>query len=177
MVTWPDVGLMRPTSIRIVVVFPAPFGPRKPKTSPRCSSKETLSTIVLSPMIFVRLVAVRVGLVSFIGAPLPGLVPAACRRDRRRDPLRRRILLIPARRHRLLRFDRVAVAGRCLRTSPTDRAHHPRRLTRARHRRRDRTRHRRTARRRAAETERAVKEHRQRRRQRRADARPAPAAR
>src|SRR3954451_23015460 len=105
MVTWPDVGLMRPTSIRIVVVLPAPFGPRKPKTSPLCSSNETLSTIVLSPMIFVRLVAVRVGLVSFIRAPFPGLVPAPCRRDHGRDSLRRRILLIPARRHRLVGLD------------------------------------------------------------------------
>src|SRR3954452_709975 len=101
MVTWPDVGLMRPTSIRIVVVFPAPFGPRKPKISPRCSSKETLSTIVLSPMIFVRVVAVSVG-VSFIRAPLPGLVPAAHGRRRGCDSVRGGILLIPARRHRVV---------------------------------------------------------------------------
>src|SRR5436309_5486870 len=63
MVTLPDVGLIRPTSMRIVVVFPAPFGPRKPKISPRCSSNETLSTMVLSPMILVRVVAVRVGVI------------------------------------------------------------------------------------------------------------------
>src|SRR5258707_182276 len=61
MVTLPAVGLMRPTSMRIVVVLPAPFGPRKPKISPRWSSNETLSTMVLLPMILVRLVAVRVG--------------------------------------------------------------------------------------------------------------------
>ena len=30
----PDVGAMRVPSVRTVVVFPAPFGPRKPKTSP-----------------------------------------------------------------------------------------------------------------------------------------------
>jgi len=30
----PAVGRMRPTIIRIVVVFPAPFGPRNPKISP-----------------------------------------------------------------------------------------------------------------------------------------------
>src|SRR3954452_5434717 len=120
MVTWPDVGLMRPTSIRIVVVLPAPFGPRKPKISPRCSSNETLSTIVLSPMTFVRLVAVSVGLVSFIRAPFSAVVPAACRRDRRGDSVRRRILLIPARRHRLLRSDRVAVSCQHLRAAPVD---------------------------------------------------------
>src|SRR5207302_3883756 len=107
MVTWPEVGLIKPTSIRIVVVLPAPFGPRKPKISPRWSSNETSSTMVLSPMIFVRVVAVRVGLVSFIRAPFPGLVPAPRRRDRGRDSVRRRILLIPARRHRIVRFDRV----------------------------------------------------------------------
>src|SRR6059058_459929 len=110
MVTLPDVGLISPTSMRIVVVFPAPFGPRKPKISPACSSNETLSTIVLSPMIFVRVVAVSVGLVSFIRAPFPALVSAAHRRDRGRDSVRDRILLIPARGHRDVGFDRIADA-------------------------------------------------------------------
>src|SRR3954464_5317448 len=64
MVTLPAVGLMRPTSMRMVVVFPAPLGPRKPKISPCCSSKETLSTMVFRPMIFVRLVAVRVVVIA-----------------------------------------------------------------------------------------------------------------
>src|SRR5687767_7498824 len=45
---------MRPTSMRMVVVFPAPLGPRKPKTSPAWTSKEAESTIVLLPMTFVR---------------------------------------------------------------------------------------------------------------------------
>jgi hypothetical protein len=30
----PDVGAMSVPSVRTVVVLPAPFGPRKPKTSP-----------------------------------------------------------------------------------------------------------------------------------------------
>ena len=30
----PDVGTSRVPSVRTVVVFPAPFGPRKPNTSP-----------------------------------------------------------------------------------------------------------------------------------------------
>src|SRR3954469_14629373 len=154
MVTWPEVGLMRPTSIRIVVVLPAPFGPRKPKISPRCSSNETLSTIVLSPMIFVRLVAVSVGLVSFIRAPFSAVVPAANRRDRRGDSVRRRILLIPARRHRHVGFNRVAVSCQRLRTSPADCPDDRRRLGRPRHGRRDRTRHRRAAGRRGGGTER-----------------------
>src|ERR1700674_317652 len=43
----PDVGRIRPSNIRRVVVFPAPFGPRKPKTSPRCTSRSRLSTAVI----------------------------------------------------------------------------------------------------------------------------------
>src|SRR4051812_2485093 len=56
---------MRPTSMRMVVVFPAPFGPRKPKTRPSLSSKETLSTIVRLPMTFVSPEATSVGVVGF----------------------------------------------------------------------------------------------------------------
>ncbi len=33
--TEPEVGRSKPTIILIVVLFPAPFGPRKPKNSPR----------------------------------------------------------------------------------------------------------------------------------------------
>src|SRR2546427_4220669 len=40
----PEVGRMRPTSIRRVVVFPAPLGPRKPYTSPRLTLISTEST-------------------------------------------------------------------------------------------------------------------------------------
>src|SRR5256885_8135011 len=60
-VTLPAVGLIRPTSMRMVVVLPAPLGPRKPKTSPGLSEKETASTIVRLPMTFVRLLATRTG--------------------------------------------------------------------------------------------------------------------
>src|SRR5438874_7075171 len=41
---------MSPTSMRIVVVLPAPFGPRNPKTSPGKSSNEMPSTIVFLPI-------------------------------------------------------------------------------------------------------------------------------
>ena len=54
-VTLPALGRMSPTSIRMVVVFPAPLGPRNPNTSPGWSSKETFSTMVRSPMTLVRL--------------------------------------------------------------------------------------------------------------------------
>src|SRR5690349_15527822 len=55
---------MRPTSIRIVVVFPAPFGPRNPNTSPGCSANDTSSTIVRSPMTLVRWVASKAALIA-----------------------------------------------------------------------------------------------------------------
>src|SRR2546430_176508 len=60
-VTLPAVGLIKPTSMRMVVVLPAPLGPRKPKTSPGLSEKETPSTIVRLPMTFVKLLATRTG--------------------------------------------------------------------------------------------------------------------
>ncbi|RDL09347.1 hypothetical protein DER30_2756 [Streptomyces sp. HB202] len=40
----PDVGSMRPISIRIVVVFPEPLGPRKPKTLPAGTVRSRPST-------------------------------------------------------------------------------------------------------------------------------------
>ena len=43
----PEVGRTRPTSIRKVVVFPAPFGPNSPHTDPRRTVKSTWSTAVL----------------------------------------------------------------------------------------------------------------------------------
>src|SRR5262245_19278205 len=55
MVTVPAVGRISPTSMRMVVVLPAPLGPRKPKTSPGRRSKETESTIVRFPITLVRL--------------------------------------------------------------------------------------------------------------------------
>jgi hypothetical protein len=61
-VTLPELGRMRPTSMRIVVVFPAPFGPRKPKTSPGSISNETPETIVLSPIDFESSRATRIGI-------------------------------------------------------------------------------------------------------------------
>src|SRR5258708_618665 len=44
---------MMPTIIRMVVVLPAPFGPRKPKTRPALTSKLRSSTAVKSPKRFV----------------------------------------------------------------------------------------------------------------------------
>ena len=50
----PDVGGSCPLSICIVVVFPAPFGPMKPKNSPAFTCKSRPSTAVSSPNRFVR---------------------------------------------------------------------------------------------------------------------------
>src|SRR5437867_12489011 len=41
---WPLVGYRSPNNSFTVVDFPEPFGPSKPNTSPRRTSKSTLST-------------------------------------------------------------------------------------------------------------------------------------
>ena len=50
----PAVGVMKPASMRMVVDLPAPFGPRKPSTSPRATLNDTLSTAVKPPKRLVR---------------------------------------------------------------------------------------------------------------------------
>ncbi len=50
----PEVGVTKPASIRMVVDFPAPFGPRKPSTSPLLTVNETWSTAVKPPNRFVK---------------------------------------------------------------------------------------------------------------------------
>src|SRR5262249_61071612 len=45
----PADGAIKPPSILRVVVFPAPLGPSRPKTSPPATSKETSSTATRSP--------------------------------------------------------------------------------------------------------------------------------
>jgi hypothetical protein len=44
---------MMPRQIRIVVVLPAPFAPRKPKTWPRATSNASPSRAVVAPKRFV----------------------------------------------------------------------------------------------------------------------------
>lgn len=51
---FPDVGFKRVVSIIIVVLLPAPFGPRKPKISPVSTLNEMLSTAFTLPNSFVR---------------------------------------------------------------------------------------------------------------------------
>src|SRR5947207_4926333 len=50
----PEVGCTRPRSMPIVVVFPEPLGPRKPKTPPRGTRSVRWSTATTSPYCFVR---------------------------------------------------------------------------------------------------------------------------
>src|SRR6185312_2452849 len=50
----PALGGRKPASMRMVVDFPAPLGPRKPSTSPLATRKETLSTAVKLPNRLVR---------------------------------------------------------------------------------------------------------------------------
>src|SRR5687768_15794265 len=50
----PLVGASSPVSILMVVVLPAPFGPRNPKISPAFTAKLTAFTAVKSPKLLVR---------------------------------------------------------------------------------------------------------------------------
>src|ERR1039457_451382 len=50
----PLLGGRMPQSIRMVVDFPAPFGPRKPNISPFLTSRLTLLTATKSPKRFER---------------------------------------------------------------------------------------------------------------------------
>ena len=47
--TSPASGVARPKMQRIVVVLPAPFGPRKPTSRPRAASNEAPSSAVTAP--------------------------------------------------------------------------------------------------------------------------------
>src|SRR5258706_15014079 len=50
----PSVGGMKPVIMRMVVDLPAPFGPRKPSTSPRSTLNEMPSTARLAPKLLTR---------------------------------------------------------------------------------------------------------------------------
>jgi len=53
MLASPLFGEMNPVTIRMVVDFPAPLGPRNPSTSPCLTVNDRLSTTVFEPKIFV----------------------------------------------------------------------------------------------------------------------------
>ena len=48
----PASGARSPSTHSIVVVFPAPFGPMRPKISPRRTEKETSSAATVVPYAF-----------------------------------------------------------------------------------------------------------------------------
>src|SRR6185503_19406794 len=52
--TLPSVGGMKPVIIRMVVDLPAPFGPRKPRISPRSTENVTPATARFVPKCFSR---------------------------------------------------------------------------------------------------------------------------
>src|SRR5215831_12294299 len=54
MTTRPLLGTRMPIIIRIVVVLPAPLGPRNPNTSPRSTDRSRSRTAVTSPKLLVR---------------------------------------------------------------------------------------------------------------------------
>jgi hypothetical protein len=56
----PELGGMNPVIMRMVVDFPAPLGPRKPRTSPFFTVKETPFTAWIVPKLFVRLLTVSI---------------------------------------------------------------------------------------------------------------------
>src|SRR3989441_12611222 len=65
---------------RIVVVFPAPFGPRKPRTSPFRTSKLTSDTASVGPYRFVKPSTSIMSFYPYAGCwPYPGLRPDSLR--------------------------------------------------------------------------------------------------
>src|SRR4051812_23359671 len=82
MVASPPVGATRPSSIRGVVVLPAPLGPRKPVTRPGSTVKDRSLTAARSPYCLVsRETTTRPGLTAGGGSvrrrPVVGQVDGA----------------------------------------------------------------------------------------------------
>src|SRR6476646_2334406 len=74
----PAVGGETQPIMRIVELLPAPFGPRNPKASPRCTSKSMPSTATMSPNVFTRPRAWISGACALIVAAYRGSLPARC---------------------------------------------------------------------------------------------------
>ena len=69
----PVLGEMSPISMRMTVVLPEPFGPRKPTTSPGCTSKDTESTPSDRPYHFVSEHVRMAGALTMQGWYVPGV--------------------------------------------------------------------------------------------------------
>src|SRR2546428_2208653 len=95
MVARPQVGSARPSSSRMVVDFPAPFGPRNPVMRPGASSKVRSLTAVTVPYRLVSastamvLMAVPPEVVTVVRWTLPTLGGAAAPGAGRQDALSR----------------------------------------------------------------------------------------
>src|SRR5690554_6949863 len=66
----PDVGGRKPVIIRIVVDLPAPFGPRKPSTSPLSTANDTPRTAWIGPKLRLRSFMVSIPSLLVV-APVP----------------------------------------------------------------------------------------------------------
>src|ERR1051325_2164340 len=74
---------MKPVIMRMVVDLPAPFGPRKPSTSPRSTRNEMPSTARFGPNVFTKFSIVIMGLAlrespdraSYFSAIIAALAP------------------------------------------------------------------------------------------------------
>src|SRR6185295_9846638 len=75
MLAEPALGVMKPAIMRMVVVLPAPLGPRNPSTSPGCTEKLRSSTATSHWYFLVRF-WVLIMAPAEIGTPL-GKFPAA----------------------------------------------------------------------------------------------------
>src|SRR4029450_5149544 len=63
----PELARVIPSRIRIVVVFPAPFGPRKPCTSPVRTSRSRPSRARVRPNVLTRpSVLIAAGMISLL---------------------------------------------------------------------------------------------------------------
>src|SRR5437660_12286140 len=95
MVARPEVGAARPSSSRMVVDFPAPFGPRNPVIRPGASSKDRSLTALTVPYRLVSastamvLMAVPPEVVNVVRWTRPTLGGAAARGAGRGDALAR----------------------------------------------------------------------------------------
>ena len=71
----PPVGRTCPVSTLIMVVFPDPFGPRRPKSSPAFTVRETWSTAQTSPYAFERsLVSSTAAILYSVPGPVQSLI-------------------------------------------------------------------------------------------------------
>ncbi len=76
----PSVALMRQQRIRTVVVFPAPFGPKKPKTSPSFTWRLSPSMAVTSPNSLPK-PTVSMNSIGFHSRFVDGMTPPTYLRD------------------------------------------------------------------------------------------------